>query len=246
MQGDFLNLLIEEEQSITWRSIIRNMPRNVMSFATRLCTNSLNSPDNLVRWGKRKMGTCPLCASPHGTLAHITNFCPVALQQGRYTWRHDSVLQHLTSQIKDLVTKQTEVFADLEGHQINGATIPADIVISAGKGSKPDLVLINRERKEVALMELTCPLPQCEQQASMRKHTAYANLQISLAENGFKTYLVPFEICSNGYISRRNKQNIENILKKFKVKLKSKTFTNLSKPSLLSTMSVFHAYQTKE
>ena len=59
MQGDFVKLLIEEEQSVTWQSIIRKMPRNVMSFAARLCTNSLNSPDNLVRWGKRNMSACP-------------------------------------------------------------------------------------------------------------------------------------------------------------------------------------------
>ena len=144
MQGDFLGLLAEEQQSMTWQSVIRKMPRNVMAFATRLCTNSLNSPDNLVRWGKRKMGACPLCSCPNRTLAHITNFCPVALQQGRYTWRHDSVLQQITSIVKSLATKDTEVYADLEGLQINGTTIPADILISSGKGSKPDLVLIDR------------------------------------------------------------------------------------------------------
>jgi hypothetical protein len=57
MQGDLTHLLIEEQSSVTWQSIIRKMPRNVMSFASRLCTNSLNSPDNLVRWGKRNKGS---------------------------------------------------------------------------------------------------------------------------------------------------------------------------------------------
>ena len=51
MQGDFVNLLIEEQESITWQCIIRKMPRNVMSFAARLSTNSLATPDNLKRWG---------------------------------------------------------------------------------------------------------------------------------------------------------------------------------------------------
>ena len=54
MQGDFTGLLIEEEQSVTWQSIARKVPRNVMSFAARLATNSLASPDNLKRWGKEK------------------------------------------------------------------------------------------------------------------------------------------------------------------------------------------------
>jgi hypothetical protein len=61
MQGEFANLLIEEKESVTWQSVIRKMPRNVMSFASRLSTNSLNSPDNLVRWGKRKWVIVP-CA----------------------------------------------------------------------------------------------------------------------------------------------------------------------------------------
>ena len=146
MQGDFTGLIIEEEQSVTWQSIARKVPRNVMSFATRLSTNSLASPDNLVRWGKRKMGTCPLCSSPNATLAHISNMCTVALNQGRFTWRHNSVLLHLTTHIKSLATNSTEVFADLPGFQVNGTTLPADVIVSAGEGSKPDHVILNRER----------------------------------------------------------------------------------------------------
>ena len=113
MQGDFAKLLEEEKQSVTWQSIARKVPRNVMAFAARLSTNSLASPDNLKRWGKRKMGTCPLCGSPNGTLAHITNMCTTALNQGRFTWRHDSVLLHITTVVKSLVAHDTEVFADL-------------------------------------------------------------------------------------------------------------------------------------
>ena len=102
MQGDFTNLLIEHKENVTWQSILKNVPRNVMSFALRLGTNSLNSPDNLKRWGKRNMGGCPLCSCPYGTLHHIINICPVALKQGRFTWRHDSVLSHLTQTIKSI------------------------------------------------------------------------------------------------------------------------------------------------
>ena len=119
MQGDFINLLIEEESSIMWQSMIRRMPRKVMSFALRLCTNFLNSPDNLVRWGKKKIGCCPLCSSVNGTLAHIVNFCSVALKQGQYTWRPDSVLFHITSSVKSLATENTQVIAVLEGFRVN-------------------------------------------------------------------------------------------------------------------------------
>jgi hypothetical protein len=246
MQGDFTKLLIEHNESVTWQSVIRNMPRNVLSFATRLTTNSLATPDNLKRWGKRKTGTCPLCGSPHGTLAHIVNFCPVALKQGRFTWRHDSVLRHTLSTLKSLATEGTEIYADLEGHMINGSTIPADILVSSGVGSKPDIVVINRKEKKIALLELTCPLERNIEKANNTKKTKYTELEISLQDKGFKVYLTPFEVGSSGHISNRNIKNIENISKLFKIKIKKSLFQDLSKISLLCTMSIFHAYQEKE
>ena len=122
-----------------------------MSFAVRLSTNSLATPSNLVRWGKRKMGSCPLCHNKNATLSHIVNFCPVSLKQGRFTWRHDSVLQHITRTVKNLSTPNTDVYADLDGWKINAGTIPADILVSSGKGSRPDLVLINRSEEKNCL-----------------------------------------------------------------------------------------------
>jgi hypothetical protein len=53
MQGDFTKLLIEEKENVTWRSIINNVPRGVLSFALNSATNTLPTPDNLRRWGKR-------------------------------------------------------------------------------------------------------------------------------------------------------------------------------------------------
>ena len=180
MQGDFTNLLIEEKKCVTWQSIARKVPRNVMSFAARLSTNSLASPDNLRRWGKRKMGICPLCASPNATLAHITNMCTVALNQRRLTWRHDSVLLQIASTVKSLATGETEVFADLPSFQVYGTTIPADILVSTGEGSKPDLVILEGKRKIIALLELTCSLPGNASKAHLMKDKKYTELALDL------------------------------------------------------------------
>ena len=244
--GNFTKLLIEENKNITWQSVARKMPRNVMTFATRICTNSLPSPDNLKRWGKRKVSNCPLCKNPYGTLAHIVNWCPIALKQQRFTWRHNSVLLHLTKEVKKLAIQDIEVFSDLPGHSINGATIPPDIFVASGKGSRPDLVLVNRKEKKIAIMELTCPLEQNVDKANTYKTTTYTPLKLSLEEKGFQVELLPFEIGSSGHITNHNKKCIENTLKKFRIKLKSHILTNLSKISLLYTMSIFYAYQTSD
>ena len=210
MQGEFTQLLIEEEESVTWQSIVRGLPRNVMSFCVKLASNALPSPDNLRRWGKRVMVTCPLCSCPNGTLAHIINFCPVALNQGRFTWRHDSILNFLFGQIKTVAPSDIEIYCDLAGHMINNAVIPQDILVSNGFGSKP--------------------------------------MQSDLEDKGWKVFLVPYKVSSRGQILKSTKSSIIYTLKQFKIKIKAEQllFKQLSKIALLSTFSIFHAYQTKE
>ena len=60
------------------------------------------------------------------------------------------MLQQITTVIKSFATSHTEVFSDLEGHQVIGGTIPADVLVTRGQGSKPDLVIINRTEKKIA------------------------------------------------------------------------------------------------
>ena len=126
MQGDFVKLLIEEESSVTWQSIIRQVPRNIMSFAVRSATNTLATPDNLKRWGKRRLGKCPLCGN-NGTLEHIINFCRISLTQKRYNYRHDSVLLHMISEIRKSKPDTLEAYCDISGYDINGSSLPQDI-----------------------------------------------------------------------------------------------------------------------
>ena len=217
-----------------------------MSFAARMSTNSLATPSNLVRWGKRRMGTCPLCSYPNATLAHITNICPVSLKQGRFTWRHNSVLSYALIVIKSQLTRGTEVYADIEGWQINGGTIPADILVSCGKGSKPDMVLIDWNKKKIVLLELTCSLPQSTTSAHNLKQTTYTQLKLALEEKGYAVCVLPFEVCSNGHITSKNKQDMSKVLQIFNVRFKTQIFTQLAQISFLCCMSIFYAYQTTE
>ena len=90
LQGEFGRLLAEEENDVDWKSLIFQVPRGVMAFAARLCTNSLATPDNLARWGKIVDSRCKLCDSACATLGHIISGCKQRLD--RFTFRHDSVL----------------------------------------------------------------------------------------------------------------------------------------------------------
>ena len=63
-----------------------------ISFLIRSVYDLLPSNANLVRWGKKEDPTCPLCQG-----RHVLSFCKIALSQGRYTWRHNRVLQELAA-----------------------------------------------------------------------------------------------------------------------------------------------------
>ena len=58
VQGEFVLLLAEENNDITWQAYKYSVPHGVMGFATRAATNSLAIPDNLFRWSKRVDSSC--------------------------------------------------------------------------------------------------------------------------------------------------------------------------------------------
>ena len=72
MQGDFMSLLVEEDNCITWKSFIWSVPRGVAKFAVNAGLNTLPSADNLKRWGKRTSDLCTVCyLHRKQTLNHI-------------------------------------------------------------------------------------------------------------------------------------------------------------------------------
>ena len=128
-QGELLTLLGEEEADITWKSLIYAVPRGVMSWAIRACTNSLATPDNLARWVKVVDSTCKMEGCNNvATLGHILSNCKKMLD--RYTLRHDSCLNLLYTTLKENKPKDIQIFADLEDCKVNGGTLPPDIALT--------------------------------------------------------------------------------------------------------------------
>ena len=163
-----------------------------------LTPNTLPSPDNLKRWGKRVVSKCPLCGNT-GTLEHILNFCPVALTQKRYNYRHDSVLNHLASVIKSSKPDNIEMYADIPGLDIDCNTILPDILMTL---SRPGLVINDRSVKHVYLLELTCSFERNILVAHQRKSTKYISLKNDIESAGYTCFLILFEISSWGHVTR--------------------------------------------
>ena len=77
---------------LSWNRLIYNWSVAELRFALQATTDTAPTATNFHRWGNQEIDTaCKLCGRP-ATLRHTLNACSSALLQGRYTWRHNSVL----------------------------------------------------------------------------------------------------------------------------------------------------------
>ena len=111
LQGRWLEWSGLMNLDLSWQQLIHNWSDKELRFALQATTNTVPTPLNLRRWGHQSVDpSCQLCGRP-ASLRHILNACPSALNQGRYTWRHDSVLRilkrHLLSFWQSPLTQST-------------------------------------------------------------------------------------------------------------------------------------------
>jgi hypothetical protein len=84
-----------------WHEITEEMTSNIFKFARKALIFSLPTNTNLKRWKKTITDDCLLCNRKQ-TQLHVLNNCATAANDGRYTWRHDSILctiMHYTNQL---------------------------------------------------------------------------------------------------------------------------------------------------
>ncbi len=133
MQGDFLRLIAEEDSNLTWKGFLWGVPRGVARFAINAGLNTLPTADNLKRWGKQTSDLCQVCnGQGKQTLNHVLSSCKVALEQGRFTFRHDSVLRTVVDFMGGKLKDGFSLYCDLTGRGAGGGgTLPQDILAIA-------------------------------------------------------------------------------------------------------------------
>ena len=95
VQKKFSDMCSLEKENRVWNQIKDNLLPGQLSFILRAASDTLHTPVNLHRWKIHTDSKYSLCNSIHTTVDHILNTCSTSLNQGRFTWRHDSVLQKL-------------------------------------------------------------------------------------------------------------------------------------------------------
>ena len=232
-QGKFLELTQLEQTDATWKSYIYNLPKGTMKFVLNASLDTLPTKANLSLWGKRTNNKCR-CGVKE-TTNHVLNCCVLALNEGRFTFRHDSVLHYIAS---CLDTAKYDCYVDIPGHQHpNGGTLPPEVAVST---LKPDIVIVDKKKKSVAVFELTCPAEHRIATAHTLKANKYSHFE---SDNTHMSVTVqPFEIGSHtGYVSTGNKTRLALLHKFCKNPIKLKSFVkNISAICVLGSYYIFN------
>ena len=115
----------------------------IQLHCTRYINNSLPTRKNLVRWGLSWSADCSLCCCPE-SLLHVISGCKTYLDEGRFTWRHNSVLNFIASSL--LNVERSQLYVDPPGF-VSPSVITGDQL-------RPDLLLAI-EDKVLYILELT-------------------------------------------------------------------------------------------
>ena len=124
-----------------WTSVQKSLPKNIYNFTIRYLNNTLPNMSNMFTWGHSENKACQLCHY-NQTLGHVVAGCKSSLDQGRYTWRHDSVLSYIANTLSRFCKN---VYADIPSF--------ASPFIVTGNNGGPDIVVV--QQKVVTIIELT-------------------------------------------------------------------------------------------
>lgn len=212
-----------------------------MKFILNSSIDTLATRANLYQWGKATTNKCHLCSEKE-TTNHILNSCKASLEQGRYTFRHDSVLRYIVDCID---TNRLQAYCDIKGCSTGpGGTIPPNILVT---NQRPDLVIIDKEQKAVWIYELTCPFETRIEEAHKMKSHKYDHVLLDIEERGYQVFYQAFEVGARGQVTKENKKRLKDIYNHCQTSHSFSTFVkNISVISVLGSFAIFTARREKQ
>ena len=164
-----------------WGDIWKYAPLR-LSFLIRPVYALLPTPANLCRWGLTDDPKCSLC-DRSGTLEHVLSSCSTSLPQGRYRWRHVTVLRELANLLENERKKErgsnpnhhitfvkpgeTMTIATPQQASILDGTTGWNMEVDLGRRLvfpdivqttlRPHIVLLSEAGKKLIIIELTVP-----------------------------------------------------------------------------------------
>ena len=231
-QGSYIALAMAENQDIVWKSYMFDLKQGTLKFLLNASIDTLPTQANLYKWKKTTSDQCKLCKA-RDTTSHILNICKVSLENGKYLFRHNNIVNYIVQSV-DL--SKYSVYSDIPGFTVGGGSIPPELCITA---QKPDIVIEDKKNKVIHLFELTVPLARNIETRHIEKSNRYAHFLTDM-RNDYTCLVTAFEIGSLGYISPRNHSSLYTLHKFLKPGIKLTLFKkNLSALSVYSSYYIF-------
>lgn len=150
-----------------WFHALRSLPRSIFNFTQRYLANCLPNRSNTVKWGTSTSATCEFCPNTQ-TLGHVISACSSALRDGRYNWRHNSVIRAIA---RAALKVGNTVYADI-------TEFPSPSTIT-GDAERPDIVIVRGE--DLFVLELTAGFETNLLKNYQRKNLVYADMLARLS-----------------------------------------------------------------
>ena len=186
-----------------WSTVQKNMPKNIFNFTLKYLSNSLATRKNLSKWCITQSSACSFFQSE--TLQHIVSSCKSYLEQGRYTWRHDSVLNFIANTLSGL--QSCSLYAGLPAF-----LSPSRIT---GDSLRPDLILISKNNN-LYILELTIGFETNIKVNSDQKASKYNRLHQELGSKYKEIKFINLSLGALGSVGSSSESFI-NLLKCLKV-----------------------------
>ena len=271
LQGNWTRWCNYIQNELSWKHLLVTSPR-LTSFVLGATFDTLPSPTNLKRWHITTEADCSLCSVKVCTTAHVLSGCKVALSQGRYTFRHDSILRVLHNSLSKFLSSMSPVKACLslsscfvkQGkrlcsskkkphvgilHESSDWKLSVDFDSSlvfpsfiAITSSRPDIVIYSVLKKTVILIELTSPCKENFEDRHFDKIARYEALCVSIRENGWRHHLFAIEVGARGYSA----YNVRSCFRRLGLNAKETkvVLSELSHQQLFSVLSSFGSIET--
>jgi len=140
------------------------MPKINFNFSIKYLNNTLATKKNLCKWSISQSSACSFCLQSK-SIQHIVSSCKSYLEDGRYTWHHNSVLL--------LLAKTFSSFSDCLLNADLSSFLSQSVITS--DALRPDLVFISKN-SILYVLELTVGFESNIGISSDRKASKYNSL----------------------------------------------------------------------
>ena len=145
---------------------------------------------------------CPMCNHPSDTASHALNGCT----------KYKDIYQARHNRLVDIVHSKLEHYSN--AHIIKDKMLKPEIFDSDTTGSfrtkscRPDITIIDKERKKVKLVEIAIPFDAFMEKTYKSKFNKYLPLALEINRMGFYPETIVLIIGSLGYVHNRFKTGI--------------------------------------